>query len=100
MRIAQELSGYSLIEADDLRKAMGKKIESLMKTQKKRFIDGAKKVGKISKPEASKIFAQIEEFAQYGFPKSHSVAYSVIGFQCAFLKAHFPSFFHPIFHHK
>tara|TARA_B100000029_G_scaffold335924_2_gene328052 strand:+ start:220 stop:3645 length:3426 start_codon:yes stop_codon:yes gene_type:complete len=94
MRIAQELSGYSLIEADDLRKAMGKKIESLMKTQKKRFIDGAKKVGKISKTEASKIFAQIEEFAQYGFPKSHSVAYSVIGFQCAFLKAHFPSFFH------
>ena len=94
MRIAQELSGYSLVEADDLRKAMGKKIESLMKTQRKRFIDGAKKVGKINQDEALKIFNQIEEFAQYGFPKSHSVAYSVIGFQCAFLKAHFPSFFH------
>ena len=94
MRIAQELSGYSLIEADDLRKAMGKKIESLMKTQRKRFINGAKEVGKISQDEALKIFNQIEEFAQYGFPKSHSVAYSVIGFQCAYLKAHFPSFFH------
>lgn len=94
MRMAQEIAGYSLVDADDLRKAMGKKIASLMAAQEQRFVDGCAKVGKVNAAEAKRLFDQTAEFAQYGFNKSHAVAYSVVGYQCAWLKAHHPAQFH------
>ncbi|MFQ6069364.1 MAG: DNA polymerase III subunit alpha [Candidatus Aminicenantales bacterium] len=92
MRIATDLAGFSLAEADVLRKAMGKKVTSMMRAQKKRFIQGAKKKG-LSQAKAEKIFEQIKYFAGYGFNKSHSAAYAYLAYQTAYLKAHYPSYF-------
>jgi DNA polymerase-3 subunit alpha len=89
MQIAQVLSGYSLGEADLLRRAMGKKQPVEMAKQKSRFIDGAKQRG-VSEHLAAHIFDLVEEFAGYGFNKSHAAAYAVIAYQTAFLKAHYP----------
>ncbi|MFP4081226.1 MAG: DNA polymerase III subunit alpha [Candidatus Aminicenantes bacterium] len=92
MQIATELAGFSLAEADILRKAMGKKETAMMKAQRQRFIQGAKKKG-ISASKASKIFDQIKYFAGYGFNKSHSAAYALLAYRTAYLKAHFPVYF-------
>ncbi len=92
MKIATELAGFSLAEADILRKAMGKKVTSIMKAQKQRFVQGAKKRG-ISSSQANKIFEQIRHFAEYGFNKSHSAAYAYLAYQTAYLKAHYPAHF-------
>ncbi len=92
MRIAHELAGFSLAEADILRKAMGKKIPEIMKSQRERFVQGAKKKG-ISPSKANKIFDQIEKFAGYGFNKSHSAAYAYLAYQIAYLKTHYPVYF-------
>ncbi len=89
MQIAQVLSGYSLGEADLLRRAMGKKQPAEMAKQKSRFIEGAKQRG-VSENLAAHIFDLVEEFAGYGFNKSHAAAYAVIAYQTAFLKAHYP----------
>ncbi len=89
MQIAQVLSGYSLGEADLLRRAMGKKQPAEMAKQKSRFIDGAKERG-VSENLAAHIFDLVEEFAGYGFNKSHAAAYAVIAYQTAYLKAHYP----------
>jgi DNA polymerase-3 subunit alpha len=89
MKIATELAGFSLAEADILRKAMGKKKTAVMKSQKQRFVQGAKAKG-ISHTKASKIFEQIKFFAGYGFNKSHSAAYAYLAYRTAFLKAHYP----------
>ena len=89
MQIAQVLSGYSLGEADLLRRAMGKKQPAEMKKQKTRFIEGAKERG-VNENLASHIFDLVEEFAGYGFNKSHAAAYAVIAYQTAYLKAHYP----------
>ncbi len=89
MQIAQVLSGYSLGEADLLRRAMGKKQPAEMAKQKSRFIEGAKERG-VNENLASHIFDLVEEFAGYGFNKSHAAAYAVIAYQTAFLKAHYP----------
>lgn len=89
MEIATELAGFSLAEADILRKAMGKKKTAVMKAQKQRFIQGAKKKG-ISAAKANKIFDQIKYFAGYGFNKSHSTAYAYLAYRTAYLKAHYP----------
>lgn len=89
MQIAQVLSGYSLGEADLLRRAMGKKQPAEMAKQKSRFIDGAKQRG-VAEPLAAHIFDLVEEFAGYGFNKSHAAAYAVVAYQTAFLKAHYP----------
>jgi DNA polymerase-3 subunit alpha len=89
MQIAQVLSGYSLGEADLLRRAMGKKQPAEMAKQKSRFIDGAKERG-VNENLASHIFDLVEEFAGYGFNKSHAAAYAVVAYHTAFLKAHFP----------
>ncbi|MCH7493658.1 hypothetical protein IIA16_02955, partial [bacterium] len=94
MEMAREIAGFSLVEADDLRKAMGKKIKSLMAAQRERFITGCEKVGKVNAREAKALFDEVAEFAQYGFNKAHAVAYSVIGYQAAWLKAHWPAQFH------
>ncbi len=92
MKIATELAGFSLAEADILRKAMGKKETAMMKAQKQRFIQGAKKKG-ISTAKANKIFDQIKFFAGYGFNKSHSAAYAYLAYRTAYLKAHYPVYF-------
>jgi len=89
MRIATELAGFSMAEADILRKAMGKKVSGMMKAQKQRFIQGARKKG-ISQAKANKIFDQIKFFAGYGFNKSHSTAYAYLAYRTAYLKAHYP----------
>jgi len=92
MEIATELAGFSLAEADILRKAMGKKVARIMKAQRQRFIQGAKKKG-LSQAKADKIFEQIKYFAGYGFNKSHSAAYAYLAYHTAYLKAHFPFYF-------
>jgi len=92
MKIATELAGYSMAEADLLRKAMGKKEKSVMKAQKQRFVTGAREKGFVQK-KANKLFELIEHFAGYGFNKSHSAAYAYLAYQTAFLKAHFPLHF-------
>ncbi|MFQ6110326.1 MAG: DNA polymerase III subunit alpha, partial [Candidatus Aminicenantales bacterium] len=92
MQIATELAGFSLAEADLLRKAMGKKKTAVMRAQKQRFIQGAKKNG-ISAAKATKIFEQINYFAGYGFNKSHSAAYAYLAYRTAYLKAHYPVYF-------
>ena len=89
MEVARQLAGFSLSEADVLRKAVGKKIKSLLVAQEQKFIGGMIKNG-ISKEIAGKIWNWILPFAQYGFNKSHSVAYALIAYQTAFLKTHFP----------
>src|SRR5574341_826354 len=80
----------TLAQADLLRRAMGKKDKSLMAEQKKKFMDGASQNG-IDRRTAGEIFDLIEKFASYGFNKSHSVAYSVLAYQTAYLKAHYPA---------
>jgi DNA polymerase-3 subunit alpha len=89
MQIAQVLSGYSLGEADLLRRAMGKKQPAEMAKQKTRFVEGAKERG-VSETLASHIFDLVEEFAGYGFNKSHAAAYAVVAYQTAYLKANHP----------
>jgi len=88
MQIAQILSGYSLGEADLLRRAMGKKKKSEMDRQRKRFVDGAKENG-VDAAKAGSIFDLVEKFAGYGFNKSHAAAYAYIAYQTAWLKANY-----------
>jgi DNA polymerase-3 subunit alpha len=92
MRIAQDLAGFTLGEADVLRKAMGKKIIDLIKEQKIKFIEGCVKNG-ISEDIAKQVFAFIEPFAGYGFNRSHAACYGLIGYQTGYLKAHYPAEF-------
>ncbi|PPR46547.1 MAG: DNA polymerase III subunit alpha [Alphaproteobacteria bacterium MarineAlpha5_Bin9] len=89
MQIAQALSGYTLGEADLLRRAMGKKIQKEMDAQKTRFIEGAKK-NNISYNQAAFIFDLVNKFAGYGFNKCHAAGYALIAYQTAYLKTHFP----------
>jgi DNA polymerase-3 subunit alpha len=93
MKIATELAGFTLAEADVLRKAMGKKVGEIMKAQKENFLKGAKKRGIITSEKARKLFDNIKNFAEYGFNKSHSAAYAALAFQTAYLKAHYPYHF-------
>ncbi len=88
MKIAGDLANYSMAEADDLRKAMGKKIPEIMAKHKERFMKGAMANG-IPSDKAGRIFYFMEKFGGYGFNKSHSAAYALIAYQTAFLKAHF-----------
>jgi DNA polymerase-3 subunit alpha len=89
MKIAADLANYSMAEADDLRKAMGKKIVEILARHRQRFVEGAV-ANKIPHQKAKKLFDLIEKFGGYGFNKSHSAAYALIAYQTAFLKAHFP----------
>jgi DNA polymerase III subunit alpha len=92
MQIAQVLSGYSLGEADLLRRAMGKKIKKEMAAQKSRFVEGAVGNG-VDRPRAEYIFELVAKFAGYGFNKSHAAAYALIAYQTAYLKANYPTEF-------
>ncbi|MBD8891068.1 DNA polymerase III subunit alpha [Roseibium litorale] len=89
MQIAQVLSGYSLGEADLLRRAMGKKIAAEMEIQRARFVDGAVERG-IDKGQAGTIFDLVAKFANYGFNKSHAAAYALVSYHTAWLKANHP----------
>jgi DNA polymerase-3 subunit alpha len=91
MRIANEIAGYTLAEADLMRRAMGKKDKAAMAAQKTKFINGAMKTNNIPAKLAEEIYDLIEKFASYGFNKSHSAAYSVVAYQTAYLKAHYPA---------
>jgi DNA polymerase-3 subunit alpha len=89
MEAARQLSGYSLGEADMLRRAMGKKIRAEMDAQRKRFVDGAIKDG-VEKGQAEAIFELLAKFADYGFNKSHAAAYALVAYQTAYMKANYP----------
>ena len=92
MQAAQVLAGYSLGQADILRRAMGKKKVEEMEQQRQIFVDGCSQ-NKIKKATAEKIFDLIEKFAGYGFNKSHSAAYAMLSYQTAYLKTYFPEHF-------
>jgi DNA polymerase-3 subunit alpha len=89
MQIAQVLGGYTMGDADILRRAMGKKDPEEMAAQRERFVEGAKQK-KIDEKKATEIFDQMETFARYGFNKSHSAAYALVSYQTAYLKTHYP----------
>src|SRR5262249_52033835 len=89
MQAAQLLAGYSLGEADLLRRAMGKKIRSEMQKQRSRFVSGCVERG-IEQSQAEMIFELLERFADYGFNKSHAAAYALVAYQTAYLKANYP----------
>jgi DNA polymerase-3 subunit alpha len=90
MAAASKLAGYSLAQADLLRRAMGKKDKEKMAKERRNFIEGCARTNKIPEKKANAIFDLLEKFAGYGFNKSHSAAYGVISYQTAFLKAHYP----------
>jgi DNA polymerase-3 subunit alpha len=90
MRMAQEIAGYSLGEADLLRRAMGKKKLDEMIAQRNRFVEGAARTKAMGADLANEIFDTMEKFAGYGFNKSHAAAYALVGYQTAYLKQHFP----------
>ena len=92
MAIAQKMAGFTLTEADVLRKAVGKKIKSLLMDQKEKLINGMAK-NEIKKSVAEKIWEWVLPFARYGFNRSHSVAYAKIAYQTAYLKAHYQAEF-------
>ncbi|MCK4859938.1 MAG: DNA polymerase III subunit alpha, partial [Candidatus Omnitrophica bacterium] len=92
LRIVRDLAGFSLSEADVLRKAVGKKIKKLLDEQADKMIQGMVK-NKIDKRTAKKIWEFIEPFARYGFNRSHATCYALIGYQTAYLKAHYTSEF-------
>ncbi len=89
MEIAKVLSGYSLGNADLLRRAMGKKIKAEMEAQRNNFVEGAMGRG-VNGQQAAKIFEQVDKFAGYGFNKSHAAAYALVAYQTAWLKANYP----------
>lgn len=89
-KAANVLAGYSLGEADMLRRAMGKKKVEVMVAERAKFVDGCKAVNQIPEKKANEIFDLLEKFAGYGFNKSHSAAYGVVSWRTAYLKANFP----------
>ncbi len=91
MRIASDIAGFTLAKSDLMRRAMGKKDKKIMDELKAEFIDGAQRASSLSAKLSGEIFDLIEKFASYGFNKSHSVAYSVVAYQTAYLKAHYPA---------
>ncbi len=90
MQIASVLAGFNMTMADDLRKAMGKKIPAEMQKMRQFFIDGCDKESGISETEANRLFDLIDYFAGYGFNRSHSAAYALITYRTAYLKANYP----------
>ena len=90
MEIACKLAGYTLPEADMLRKAVGKKIKKLMDEQRGKLVEGMVK-NNIERETAEKIWDFIEPFARYGFNKAHATCYALVGYQTAYLKAHYPT---------
>ncbi len=94
MQAAQILAGYSLGDADLLRRAMGKKVQAEMDTQRVRFVEGCKENSAIEAKDANELFDLIDKFAGYGFNKSHAAAYALLAYQTGWLKAHYPEEFY------
>lgn len=94
MQAAQVLAGYSLGDADLLRRAMGKKVQAEMDAQRGRFVEGCKAVSDIEAKRANELFDLIDKFAGYGFNKSHAAAYALLAYQTAWMKAHYPEEFY------
>ncbi len=92
MQVSKDMAGFTGGEADTLRKAMGKKIAELMVKMRVKFIEGSVKNG-VPQDKAEQVFTQFEEFAAYGFNKSHAACYAYIAYQTAYLKAHYPEAF-------
>ena len=92
MTVAQEMAGYSIADADNLRRAMGKKIKSVMVAEEEKFVVGCVDQGH-DEATGRDLFRLIEHFAGYGFPKAHAAAYGLVAYQTAFLKAHYPAEF-------
>lgn len=90
MMISRELGGYTWLEADMLRKAMGKKIPAVMEAEKEKLITGFKEYGKLSQNLSDKIWKLIEPFAAYGFNKAHAASYGRVAYQTAYMKANYP----------
>ncbi len=93
MQLAQRLAGYTLSEADLMRRAMGKKKREEMAVHEEKFINGSVARG-IKRDKAEKIFSLMAKFSDYGFPRAHAVAYAYLAFQTAYLKAHYPEHFY------
>lgn len=92
MQIARDLAGFTMSEADVLRKAVGKKIKALLEKQKEKFVNGII-ANNVEKKTAERIWHFVEPFARYGFNKSHAACYAMISYQTAYLKAHYPAEF-------
>ena len=94
MQAAQILAGYSLGDANLLRRAMGKKIQQEMDEQRQRFVDGCRELSGIAARKANELFDLIDKFAGYGFNKSHAAAYALLAYQTGWLKTHYPHEFY------
>jgi DNA polymerase-3 subunit alpha len=94
MQAAQVLAGYSLGDADLLRRAMGKKVQAEMDAQRGRFVEGCRDVSDIPDKRANELFDLIDKFAGYGFNKSHAAAYALLAYQTGWMKAHYPEEFY------
>lgn len=90
MAIAQAVAGFNLQEADQLRKAIGKKLPEEMAKCKKLFMEGAARVGLLTAEQAAEVFGWIQESQRYSFNHSHAMCYGLTGYECAYIKAHFP----------
>ena len=90
MMISIELAGYSWLDADKLRKAMGKKIPEVMEAEKEKLMNGFSEYGKLSQSVADKLWKLIEPFAAYGFNKAHAASYGRVAYQTAYMKANYP----------
>ena len=90
MMISIELAGYSWLDADKLRKAMGKKIPEVMEAEKQKLMDGFRDYGKLSPSVSDKLWSLIEPFAAYGFNKAHAASYGRVAYQTAYMKANYP----------
>ncbi len=90
LMIARELAGYSWLEADMLRKAMGKQIPKVMEAEREKLLNGFVEYGKLSRTVAEKLWKLIEPFAAYGFNKAHAASYGRVAYQTAYMKANFP----------
>jgi DNA polymerase-3 subunit alpha len=90
MQAAQVLAGYTLGDADLLRRAMGKKVQAEMDAQRQRFVEGCKAASGIERARANELFDLIDKFAGYGFNKSHAAAYALLSYQTAWVKTHYP----------
>jgi len=97
MRITSVLAGFSLGEADVMRKAMGKKKIDVLVSMKEKFVEGAAKLHQVPREQSEHIFGLLEKFAGYGFNKSHSVAYALVAYETAYLKVHWPAEFFAAF---
>src|SRR5262249_11659103 len=93
MAAAHELAGFSMAQADEVGRGVGKKIPEEMARKREQFIEGCARTSRIATAVADRVFSNMEKFAGYGFNKSHSAAYATVAYQCAWLKGNYPAEF-------